>query len=77
MFETEKKCYYDVLIISYCVLVLTMPIFFVLKMTTAYYVCCIFHKVLQTTFIMEAKNMSPDLIAPLLLAYRLQKNIGR
>ena len=38
--------------------------FFVLKMLSAYYICCIYLNALETTFIMEANTINPDQTAP-------------
>ena len=37
----------------------------VLKMLSAYYVCCICSNAIQINFIMEAKTLNPDQSAPL------------
>ena len=39
-------------------------IFFFLKTSPAYYVCCIFLNAFQNTYIMEANPMNPDQTAP-------------
>ena len=45
-------------------LTLNPLIFFVPKMLSAYYVCCIYSKVLKTNLITEANTMNPDQTAP-------------
>ena len=40
------------------ILTLSLPIFFVLKMLSAYYICCIYLNALQSIFTMEANNMN-------------------
>ena len=41
-----------------------MIIFFVQKISSAYYVCYIYSNVLQTSFIMKANSLIPDQTAP-------------
>ena len=50
---------------NYLLLTLMLPVFLVLKMLLAYYICCIiFSKALQNTFAMEANFMNSDQTAP-------------
>ena len=37
---------------------------FVLKMVSAYYICCMFSKTIQNIFTMEENIMNPDQTAP-------------
>ena len=58
-----------------------MAIYSVLKMSSAYYCCCIYTNVLQNTFFGEANKMNPDQtvgqsdLGPYCLQYRLQTYI--
>ena len=48
-------------------LILILLIYFVQKMSSAYYICCIYSNALQTYFITEANTMNADKTAPILL----------
>ena len=57
---------------------------FVMKMLYDLYICCIYSNAIQTSFIMEANNMSPDQTVPLyepkeliLIAITVTKKVGR
>ena len=41
-----------------------LPIFFVLKMSSAYYLCCMYLNLLWNTLTIEANIMDPDQTAP-------------
>ena len=41
-----------------------LPIFFVLKISSIFYVCCIYSNELQNTFTIEANILNPDQTAP-------------
>ena len=43
---------------------LILPVFFVLKMSSAQYICCIYLDARQNTFTMEANTMNPDQTVP-------------
>ena len=52
--------------------------FFVLKMLSAFYVCCIYSNALQAYFIKEVKTMKPDQTAPFdLVSYCLQYRLPK
>ena len=55
--------YYENIFVVQCrksFLTLILLIFFVPKMLTAYYVCCIYSNTLQTNFIMQTNNINRD-----------------
>ena len=58
------------------ILTFSQPLFLVLKMLSAFYVCCIFSNALQTHFFLEANNIYHDHLGPYYLQYRLPKNIS-
>ena len=45
-------------------LTLIQPIFFVIKMSSAYFICCIYSNAHQKTFTMAANTMNVDQTAP-------------
>ena len=53
-----------------------IPLIFPPKMLSAYYVCCIYSKVLKTSLISEANTMNPDQTAPNLVL-REQSDLGQ
>ena len=50
--------------IQYQLVPLLLPIFHVLKMSSAYHICCMYLNALETTFIMKANTMNSDQTAP-------------
>ena len=75
--RTEKKVFEILEHLPYTTFYPYTANIFVLKMLSAYYVCCIYSIALQKTFTMEINAMSPDLTAfnlgPYCLQYRLPK----
>ena len=47
-----------------------MPIYFVLKLLSAYHICCIYSNALQKTFTIEVNTINPDL-GPYCLQYAI------
>ena len=81
----SKVTDYAALIVLIASLTLSPPISFVLKISSAFYVCCIYSSSLQTRFYHEGKYYGPRSdcfleqsdLGPWCLQHRLPKNLSR